>query len=75
MQQSMYIRVHVGNVNPTPGGKDFDTRPIDETESKIRDTAREGSSPNYTYPIAGSGYRKGALVYAYAIDLVFEIST
>jgi hypothetical protein len=71
----VHTGVHVGNVNPTPGGKDFDTRPIDETESKIIDAAKEGTSPNYNYPIAGSGYRKGALIYAYAIDLVFEIST
>lgn len=63
----VHTGVHVGNVNPTPGGKDFDSQPINETESKIQTTS--------VNMITGSGYRKGALIYAYAIDLVFEIST
>jgi hypothetical protein len=63
----VHTGVHVGDVNPTPGGKDFDDRPVDETERKVQKAS--------TLAIDGSGYRKGALIYAYAIDLVFEIST
>jgi hypothetical protein len=63
----VHTGVHVGNVNPTPGGKDFDERTIDESESKVRKASLEY--------LTGSGYRKGALIYAYSIDLVFEIST
>lgn len=70
----VHTGVHIGTIDPQPGNKDYDTRPIDETERKMvmnGGKAIVGGADNLT----GSGYRKGALIYAYAVDLVFEITT
>jgi hypothetical protein len=61
----VHTGVHVGTVDPRPGQKDFDARSIDATEEKL--------VFNSNSAIKGSGFRKGAIIYAYTIDLVFEI--
>jgi hypothetical protein len=67
----VHTGVHVGDVNPNPGGKDYDTRPINEYESRVI----ENSKVNNVATLTGSGYRRGAIPYAYSIDLIFEITT
>jgi hypothetical protein len=62
--QYVHTGVHVGNVNPNPGEKDYDARAVDAKEENM---ISNGAA------IKGSGYRRGAIIYAYSIDLVFEV--
>ncbi|MGZ8545896.1 MAG: hypothetical protein ACXWVU_00750 [Sulfuricurvum sp.] len=71
----VHTGVHVGDVNPQPGGKDFDSRPVNETERKMIQTSKSDLLNSGNAALDGSGYRRGAMVYAYSIDLIFEIST
>lgn len=61
----VHTGVHVGKVDPRPGQKDFDTRYVDPIEEKV--VSKSAGA------ITGSGFRKGAIIYAYTIDLVFEL--
>ncbi len=63
------IWVHTGvQINdPQPGGQDYDMRPISADEQRVVN--------NSGGAISGSGYRRGAIIYPYSIDLVFEITT
>lgn len=63
----VHTGVQVGNVDPQPGGKDYDERPINQTEANI--IAKSGGV------LKGSGRRKNALIYAYSVDLIFEITS
>jgi hypothetical protein len=61
----VHTGVHVGNVDPQPGGKDYDESFLSQEERLWKD--------NSGGVLKGSGYRKGALIYPYAVDLVFEV--
>ena len=63
----VHTGVQVGNVDPQPGGKDYDERPINQTEANV--IAKSNGA------ITGSGFRKNALIYAYSVDLIFEITS
>jgi hypothetical protein len=81
----VHTGVQVGRVHPQPGNKDYTTDPINEFEKSVQSkcgtyntdatsTNEDGVSASVSMPyISGSGYRKGAIPYAYSIDLVFEI--
>jgi len=82
----VHTGVQVGNVHPQPGNKDYTNDPVNEFEynvsknsgsyttnsSKANEDGSTSASATIPY-ISGSGYRKGAIPYAYSIDLVFEI--
>ena len=63
----VHTGVQVGNIDPQPGGKDYDDRPINQEEANV--IAKSGGA------LKGSGYRKNAIIYAYSVDLIFEITT
>lgn len=63
----VHTGVQVGSVDPQPGGKDYDTRPINQDEANV--VAKSGGS------LTGSGVRKNAIIYAYSVDLIFEITS
>jgi hypothetical protein len=63
----VHTGVQVGSVDPQPGGKDYDTRPINQDEANV--VAKSGGS------LTGSGIRKNAIIYAYSVDLIFEITS
>lgn len=65
-KQWVHTGVHVGDVDPQPGQKDYDVSAVNEQERLWN--ANSGGA------IKGSGYRKGAIIYPYAVDLVFEVS-
>jgi hypothetical protein len=62
----VHTGVQVGNVDPQPGGRDYDERTLNVGEELIR--ANSGNI------LTGSGFRKNAIIYAYSVDLIFEIS-
>ena len=73
----VHTGVQVGNVDPYPGGKDYDTRAVNEDERKQLDNFQKSVKYNAGNPaqnLAGSGYRRGAIIFPYAVDLVFEVS-
>jgi hypothetical protein len=63
----VHTGVQVGNVDPQPGGKDYDERPLNQDEANV--VAKSGGS------LTGSGIRKNAIIYAYSVDLIFEITS
>jgi hypothetical protein len=63
----VHTGVQVGNVDPQPGGKDYDERPINQTEANVIDKS--------VGALKGSGFRKNAIIYAYSVDLIFEITS
>lgn len=62
----VHTGVQVGNVDPQPGGRDYDVRTMNVAEEVIR--------ANSVNILTGSGFRKNAIIYAYSVDLIFEIS-
>lgn len=81
----VHTGVQVGRVHPQPGNKDYTTDPVDQFEYNVQQKCGDyttdataitedgvGTAQTMKY-ISGSGYRKGAIPYAYSIDLVFEI--
>ena len=52
----VHTGVQVGNVDPQPGGKDYDERPINQTEENVIDKS--------VGALKGSGFRKNAIIYA-----------
>lgn len=63
----VHTGVQVGNVDPMPGGIHYDTSPTSVEEATI--VANSGGA------LTGSGYRRNAIIYAYSVDLVFEVTT
>ena len=63
----VHTGVQVGNVDPQPGGKDFTTNAINQAEANI--------VANSSGTLTGSGFRTNALIYAYSVDLIFEITS
>ena len=62
----VHTGVQVGNVDPQPGGRDYDVNTMNVGEEVIR--------ANSNNILTGSGFRKNAIIYAYSVDLIFEIS-
>lgn len=62
----VHTGVQISGVDPQPGGLDFDMRATTPDEQRVID--------NSGGAITGSGYRRGAIIYPYTIDLVFELS-
>lgn len=63
----VHTGVQVGSVDPQPGGVHYDTNPTSVEEANI--IAKSGGA------LTGSGFRRNAIIYAYSIDLVFEVTT
>lgn len=57
-------------IDPTPGGTEYTTDPINGQELQAYNQAHSYPTP---YDYTGSGFRKGAIPYPYSIDLVFEL--
>lgn len=62
----VHTGVQVGSVDPQPGGRDYDVNTMNVEEEVIR--------ANSNNILTGSGFRKNAIIYAYSVDLIFEIS-
>lgn len=62
----VHTGVQVGSVDPQPGGLDYDTAPQSVVEANAY--AKSGGA------LVGSGNRRGAIIYAYSVDLVFEVT-
>jgi hypothetical protein len=61
----VHTGVQVGDVDPTPGGRDY---------TEHRTTAEEVEMYNNSdFEITGSGFRTNAIIYPYTIELVFEL--
>lgn len=63
----VHTGVQVGNIDPQPGGADFDSNPTSVEEANI--ISKSGGT------LPGSGFRRNAIIYAYSVDLVFEVTT
>ncbi len=63
----VHTGVQVGSVDPQPGGRDYDVNTMSVEEEVIR--------ANSNNILTGSGFRKNAIIYAYSVDLIFEISS
>lgn len=63
----VHTGVQVGNVDPMPGGIHYDANPTSVEEANL--IAKSGGT------LTGSGFRRNAIIYAYAVDLVFEVTT
>lgn len=63
----VHTGVQFGGVDPQPGGQHYDTQPTSVEEANI--VAKSGGA------LTGSGFRRGAIHYAYSVDLVFEVTT
>lgn len=61
----VHTGVQVGNVDPQPGGGDYTNNAMSIDEANV--VARSGNQ------LSGSGFRRNAIIYAYIVDLVFEI--
>lgn len=64
---AIWVNTGVHLVDPQPGAQDFDMIPISANVQRVVN--------NSGGAISGSGYRRGAIIYPYSIDLVFEITT
>lgn len=62
----VHTGVQVGSVDTQPGGRDYDVNTMNVAEEVIR--------ANSNNILTGSGFRKNAIIYAYSVDLIFEIS-
>lgn len=72
----VHTGVHVGNLDPQPGGYDYtDTIMTPEDHSLVELSSRGIDLSSGKLPISGKGYRRGAIIYPYSIDLIFEVST
>jgi hypothetical protein len=62
----VHTGVQVGDIDPTPGGRDYSTHYVTPEEKRQHD--------NSAGVITGSGYRTNAIIYPYTMELVFEIT-
>ena len=60
----VHTGVQVGNVDPQPGGLDYTTDAVNVDEALA--ISNSGNA------LTGSGFRRNAVIYCYALDLVFE---
>jgi len=63
----VHTGVQFGSIDPQPGGVSYDTSVTSVEEANI--VAKSGGA------LTGSGFRRNAIMYAYSVDLVFEVTT
>lgn len=62
----VHTGVQVSSVDPQPGGTTYDTSVTSVEEANI--VAKSGGQ------LTGSGVRRNAIIYAYSVDLIFEVT-